>query len=205
MTIHLVPPNNSGRELNAINRPSPIATDGTAIGRWKTASMTRLNHRGVSFAASAAQVPSTSATAPAINAVCRLTDRLARFSPDNASPKWPNPRFDGSASVHEPARPAITTVASGAMNTTSTTTAKPRRTTSLLRLLHNNIGLPLPSTAHQPREDHPVSRVQSKRQCDLHGGDHGRAGQVERHDAAGVDQHRQRDDTLGAGEQHDPE
>ena len=156
MTIHLVPPNSSGRELNAISRPRPIATDGTAIGRWNTASVTRLSHCGVCRAASAAHVPSTSAIAPAMNAVCRLTERLARFSPVTASSKWLNPRLDGSASVHDPASPATTTVASGAMNTTSTTSAKPMRTANLLRLLHNNIGVPLSSSAHQSREDQPV-------------------------------------------------
>ena len=93
-----------------------------------------------------------------MKAVCRLTERLARLSPDSASLKWPNPRSDGSAPVHDPARPAITTVASGATNTTSTTTAKTMRAASLLRRLHNNIGLPFSSSAHQPREDQPVQQ-----------------------------------------------
>ena len=77
--------------------------------------------------------------APATNAVCRLTERLARFSPDSASPKWAKPRFDGSAPVHEPASPASTTVASGATKTTSTTTAKTPIRMALLRWVHNNI------------------------------------------------------------------
>src|SRR5262245_65501505 len=111
-----------------------------------------------------------------MNAVCRLTDKLARFSPDSASSKWLNPRSDGSASVHDPARPAITTVASGATNTTSTMTAKARRMPALLRRLHNNIGVPPSATAHQPREHQAVQPIEHQRQRDLHRGDHRRPG-----------------------------
>src|SRR5262249_18345517 len=108
-----------------------------------------------------------------MNAVCRLTDKLARFSPDSASSKWPNPRPDGNASVPDPARPGITTVASGATNTTSTTTANARRTIALLRRLHNNIGVPPSGTTHQPREHQAIQHIKHQRQRDLHRGDHG--------------------------------
>src|SRR5262245_31964526 len=107
-----------------------------------------------------------------MNAVCRLTDKLARFSPDSASSKWPNPSSEGNASVHDPARPAITTVASGATNTASTTKANPTRIAALLRLLHNNIGVPPSTTAHQSREHQAVQPIKHQRQRDLHRGDH---------------------------------
>src|ERR1700741_3679772 len=105
-----------------------------------------------------------------MNAVCRLTDRLARFSPDSASSKWPNPRSDGNASVHDPARPAITPVASGATNTTSKTRTNPSIRAALLRRLHNNIGAPPSATTHQPREHQAVQPVKHHRQRDLHRG-----------------------------------
>src|SRR6478609_298700 len=111
-----------------------------------------------------------------MRAVCRLTDKLARFSPESASSKWPNPRSVGRASVHDPARPAITTVASGATNTTNTTTANPMRMAALLRRLHNNIGDPPSATAHQPREHQAVQPVKHQRQRDLNRGDHRRTG-----------------------------
>src|ERR1700754_1796836 len=107
-----------------------------------------------------------------MNGVCRLTDIFAMSSPERASPKWANPRSEGSAAVHDPARPATTTVASGATKTTSTTAANPIRIAALLRLLNNNIGLPLSASTHQSREDEPVQRVQRQRQRDLHRGDH---------------------------------
>src|SRR4051812_10542996 len=107
--------------------------------------------------------------APATNAVCRLTERLARFSPDSASSKWPKPRSDGNAPVHEPASPANTTVASGATKTTNTTTAKIPSRIALLRLLHNNIRAPLPSIGHHTSECHAIERVEGQRQRDLHG------------------------------------
>src|SRR5712672_3293197 len=112
--------------------------------------------------------------APEMNAVCRLTDRLARFSPESASSKWASPRSDGSASVHDPARPAITTVASGATNTTSTTAANPMRMAVLLRLLHNNIDGPFSASGQHPCEHQPVQPVEHQRQRDLHCRDHRR-------------------------------
>lgn len=142
MTIQRVPPSSSGRELNAISSPSPIATEGTAMGRWKTASVMRRNQSGASRAASAAHVPTISAMPPARKAVCRLTDRLARSSPDSAVPNRVKPRFDGSGPVQDPASPASTTVPSGSTNTTATTSANTVSTTTRLRGLHSNIRNP---------------------------------------------------------------
>ncbi len=59
-----------------------------------------------------------------MTAVCRLTDNEATFSPESASPMCVRPRWEGSGPVQDPANPARTTVAMGATNTTSTTTAK---------------------------------------------------------------------------------
>lgn len=140
-----------------MSRPKPIATDGTAIGKWNTASVMRRSHIGASREASAAHVPTINANAPAMNAVCKLTIRLAKFSSDSAVEKFLPPRFDGSGPVHDPAKAAATTVAMGATKTTATTRVKNPSTRALELRVHSST-----AASHQSVEGESVEAVQAE-------------------------------------------
>ncbi len=163
-----------------MSRPSPIATDGSATGRWNTASVTFRSQVGASRAASAAQVPTTSASPPAMTAVCRLTIMLARLSSDSAAERFFVPRSDGNGPFQAPASAAAITVAIGATNTIATTAAKNVSVRYLARRVHSST-----AASHQSGEQESVAAVQSERQRHLDGRDHGGARQVERDDAVG--------------------
>lgn len=84
ITIELVPLSSSGGLLKATSTASPTTTDGTATGSMNRASRVRFPRRFSPAAASAAQVPTVSASRLATRAVTSEVVSARRDSPCTA-------------------------------------------------------------------------------------------------------------------------
>src|SRR5690242_21411851 len=182
-----VPLSSSGGRLKATSSPRPTDTDGTAIGSMKSVLATRRPRLRRRRTASAAQVPSVSATTLATRPVTRLvtSSSPARFC--TASARCCVVRWLGSTPFHWPATDAAPTMKSGSPNTGRNRAKNTTQAMQRPSLDENS------TSTSASREHESIQRVERDRQRDVDHGHHASRRVVELLDRLAVDDHGQRD------------